>query len=139
LKPVGNQGCSFSIQSPPRREQDSIRVQHGSEVSEGGRTGIESRSFNSGNYQIQIILLFNVILAKTSRMDYTLLNSPSVGSLVKKMIAINPDLGVVELANLIRSASRLSGKNPEGATTLHTVDEELALEYTRATLTKQSN
>ena len=35
----------------------------------------------------------------------TLLRSPSAGAVIKKMLEINPDLGVQELSAMIRSAN----------------------------------
>jgi hypothetical protein len=51
-------------------------------------------------------------------MNHVLLSAPSVGSLIKKITAINPDLGVQEIIQLVRQATR-----PDGS-----IDEALALE-----------
>ena len=53
----------------------------------------------------------------------------SVGSVVKKVLAINPDLSVSDVIALVRGALRSEG-------TGDTVDEARALELARATLNR---
>ena len=54
-----------------------------------------------------------------------LLSAPSVGSLVKKILAVNPDLGVEEIIALVRKATRVEAS-------IQTIDESLALELAKA-------
>lgn len=55
----------------------------------------------------------------------------SVGSLTKKIMLINPDLGVHEIIWLIRQAT-----GTHGVSNAEMVDEGLALELAKATLTQ---
>lgn len=52
--------------------------------------------------------------------------SPSVGSLVKKIIAINPNLSTQEIIDVVRRSTRKQGPTGDYAL-LESVDEEKAL------------
>jgi hypothetical protein len=65
-------------------------------------------------------------------MEQNFLRPTSVGSLVKKITAINPALGVPEIIAIVREATI---KKPEGSYefgTSEVIDEKLALELARA-------
>jgi hypothetical protein len=64
--------------------------------------------------------------------------SPSVGSVVKKALAINPDLNTPEIIALIRQATRVQGGEKNDFATAEVIDEEFALELARATLPKSA-
>lgn len=63
-------------------------------------------------------------------MNHLLHPFTSVGSLTKKIMAINPDLNVQEIIWLIRQATRTQS-GPDAA---ETIDEGYALELAKATL-----
>ena len=58
----------------------------------------------------------------------------SVGSLTKKIMAINPDLSVQEIIALIRHATRSSTQVGTGSSSGEIIDEARALELAKATL-----
>jgi hypothetical protein len=60
--------------------------------------------------------------------------SPSAGSIIKKMIEINPDLGVHELGALIRQATALRGGSNNDYSDVEVIDEEKALRLARESL-----
>ncbi len=61
-------------------------------------------------------------------MDHILHRPASVGGLIKKILSVNPDLGVSEIAAIIRQATvkRVDGNGEYGSTEI--VDEKLAIE-----------
>ena len=61
--------------------------------------------------------------------------SPSVGSLTKKIMAINPDLGVQDIIWIIRESTRAQGKEGGEYALAEIVDEQQALDLAKATLT----
>ena len=60
----------------------------------------------------------------------------SVGSVTKKIIAINPDLSAHEIMALVRSAVKTQGERAGEFAASETIDVEKALELARATLKK---
>jgi hypothetical protein len=64
-------------------------------------------------------------------MDHLLHRPASVGSLVKKIMAINPDLGVPDIIEIVREATRRE-KDGSGFGSSDVVDEKKALELARA-------
>ena len=60
--------------------------------------------------------------------------SPSVGSVVKKMIAINPDLGTSDLIELVRMATEKSSDESGEFSSIDLINEEKAIRLARATL-----
>lgn len=67
-------------------------------------------------------------------MDYLVHRSPSVGGLIKKILAINPDLGVQEIVDLVRRATKIQGDVENVYASKEVVDENLALELAKQTL-----
>jgi hypothetical protein len=67
-------------------------------------------------------------------MDYVTHHSPSVGHITKKILAINPDLGVNDIVALLRSCTYRQGIPGTDFGALEAVDEAKALELARATL-----
>jgi hypothetical protein len=63
-----------------------------------------------------------------------LLRAPTVGSLVKKIVEINPDLSVNEIVALIRSSMKPRGAPALDFASAEVVDDQRALELARATL-----
>lgn len=70
-------------------------------------------------------------------MDTITLRPASVGSLVKKLLAINPSLTTLEIIGLVRQATR-THESGEGLP-FETVDEIKALELARKTLEMEQN
>jgi hypothetical protein len=68
------------------------------------------------------------------RMSISAQIPPSVGSLVKKLQDINPDLGTPELIHIIRSVTRTQGGHAHDFVKAQVVDENLAIEMARSTL-----
>jgi hypothetical protein len=64
----------------------------------------------------------------------SLQRSPSAGSVIKKIVEINPDLGVREIAELIRRGTSLRGVSSLEYQDVETIDEALVLELARKTL-----
>jgi hypothetical protein len=60
--------------------------------------------------------------------------TPSVGGVVKKMLAINPDLTTKELIELVRQAIIVMGADRDEFAGAELIDEEKALELARSTL-----
>jgi hypothetical protein len=60
--------------------------------------------------------------------------SPSVGGLVKKIMDINPELGIQEIVQLIRMATRSQGKMAGDYEAMEIVDEKQALALAQSTL-----
>jgi hypothetical protein len=67
-------------------------------------------------------------------MNRLILRAPSVGGLIKKITEINPELGVQEISQIIRQATRTQSTSAEDYAALETVDEKEALELARLTL-----
>ena len=63
-----------------------------------------------------------------------LLRAPTIGSLVKKIVEINPDLGVDEIVALIRGSMKPRGGPALDFASAEVVDEQRALELAKATL-----
>ncbi len=55
------------------------------------------------------------------------LYSPSVGSIIKKLIAVNPELSMQELAAIIRHSTALQGGDDNEFSTIQVIDEAKAL------------
>ncbi|HAR42655.1 MAG TPA: hypothetical protein DCS07_08520 [Bdellovibrionales bacterium] len=65
--------------------------------------------------------------------------SPSVGSVIKKLLAINPDLDTSQLIDMVRrSTYKLGGDNNEFANS-ELINEEQVLSLARATLRRENN
>jgi hypothetical protein len=62
--------------------------------------------------------------------------APSVGGLVKKIMEINPELGVQEITQIVRRATRAQGAEAGDYAALEIVDEQMALALAKATLQK---
>ena len=62
-----------------------------------------------------------------------LLRAPTVGSLVKKVVEINPDLTVNEIVAMIRSSMK-PREAPVDFASAEVVDDERALQLARATV-----
>lgn len=60
--------------------------------------------------------------------------SPSAGRVIKRIVEINPNLGVHEIARVVRAATSLRGASSIEYADVETIDEELALELARKTL-----
>jgi hypothetical protein len=67
-------------------------------------------------------------------MDLLLHKTSSIGGIVKKIMAINPELGTAEIIALVRKATHTRGKEAGEYASLEIVDETLALELARQTL-----
>lgn len=67
-------------------------------------------------------------------MNRLIHRAPSVGGLIKKITEINPELGVQEIAQIIRMATRTQGAAAGDYAALEVVDEKEALEIARRTL-----
>jgi hypothetical protein len=61
-------------------------------------------------------------------MDTLLHRAPSVGSLVKKILAVNPNLSAQQIIGIIRQATRTQGKLANEYASAEVVDEKLAME-----------
>jgi hypothetical protein len=66
-------------------------------------------------------------------LEANLHRAPSVGSVVKQILEINPDLPVGAVTDIVRAATRRRGGNGDFAST-ETLDVPRALELARATL-----
>jgi hypothetical protein len=62
-------------------------------------------------------------------------HAPSVGSITKRILEINPNLGTAAIIGLVRQAIKPIGVAGEFSSA-EMIDEELALELARATLPK---
>jgi hypothetical protein len=68
-------------------------------------------------------------------MDSLLIHrSPSVGSIVKKMIAINPELGTADLIELVRMASEKPQAELGEFSSIEVINEKKAIALAKATL-----
>ncbi|MGZ3689596.1 MAG: hypothetical protein ACXWPM_06955 [Bdellovibrionota bacterium] len=69
-------------------------------------------------------------------MAHLIHKSPSVGSVIKKVLAVNPDLGVTEIIELIKQSIAPQGDEAGEFATSEVVDEEKALRLARETLSR---
>lgn len=60
--------------------------------------------------------------------------TPSAGTIIKKIVEINPELGVAEIGALIRAASSRRGGPALEYSDVEVIDEGKALELARATV-----
>ncbi|MFL5814026.1 MAG: hypothetical protein ACJ763_10655 [Bdellovibrionia bacterium] len=60
--------------------------------------------------------------------------APSVGGLVKKIMEINPELGVREISQIIRQSTHAQGSEAGDYAALEIVDEAKAIELAQSTL-----
>jgi hypothetical protein len=67
-------------------------------------------------------------------MNRLIHRSSSIGSLIKKITVINPSLGVQEIIQLVRQATRTRGASAGDYASLEIVDEQLALDLAKGTL-----
>lgn len=67
-----------------------------------------------------------------------LFSAPSVGSLVKKMLLINPELSAAHLIQMIRQSVRVQGQSMSTEPQAETVDERFALELARKSLQERN-
>lgn len=67
-------------------------------------------------------------------MSYLIHRAPSVGSLTKKILAINPDLGVGDIVHIVRECTIRRGPEADEFGNSEVIDEDRALEMARATL-----
>lgn len=58
--------------------------------------------------------------------------SPSVGSIVKRMLEIDPEIPAKELMTLVRQATRTQGAEAGDFAQIEVVDEKLAMDLVRA-------
>lgn len=70
-------------------------------------------------------------------MEKLIHRTPSVGSVVNKIIAINPDLGTQEIIAIVRAATQIREGDQSEFGLAETVDCERALELARATVRVQ--
>ncbi len=63
---------------------------------------------------------------------------PSVGSLVKKVLEINPDLGVREISSLIRQSILKPAQESVDFASGEIVDEKRVMELAKATLIRKN-
>jgi hypothetical protein len=66
-------------------------------------------------------------------MDRLLHRAPSVGSLVKKIMEINPELGTQEIIQIIRQCTKTQGAGVGDYSSLEIVDEQQALKLAKET------
>jgi hypothetical protein len=66
-------------------------------------------------------------------MDHLIHRAPSVGGVIKKMLAINPDLGATQIIEFIKQSTVQQGSQGEFAEA-ERIDEERALRLARATV-----
>ena len=66
----------------------------------------------------------------------SLLRSPSIGGVIKKIVAINPDLTTSEIIVLIRQSIRAQGGADNEFASAEMIDEENALRLARGSLTQ---
>ena len=67
-------------------------------------------------------------------MESLLHRSPTVGSVIKKIVTINPALGTPEIIHMIRQSVRAQGGNGNEFASAEIIDEEQALSLARASL-----
>lgn len=59
--------------------------------------------------------------------------TPSAGSLIKKIIEINSELGIREISSIIRQSTHRQGSETHEYADVEVIDEEKALRLARAT------
>ena len=62
--------------------------------------------------------------------------TPSVGSVIKKLLVINPELGTPELIAIIQRSTEKQGGAGNEFSTAEIINEDKALSFARATLGK---
>ncbi len=67
-------------------------------------------------------------------MNRLIHRAPSVGGLVKKIMEINPELGVQEITQIIRKATHSQGVEAGDYASMEIVDEQEALAIAQSTL-----
>lgn len=67
-------------------------------------------------------------------MEHLIHRTPSVGSILKKIMAINPDLSAPEMIGLIRQSIHTQGQEGFEFAQAEVIDEPKCLELARATL-----
>ncbi len=72
-------------------------------------------------------------------MDNVIHHSPSVGGVVKKVLAINPHLSAPVLVDLIRQATRRQGESAGEFASIEVIDVEKALELAHLSLTSTTS
>lgn len=70
-------------------------------------------------------------------MAFLLHRSPSVGSVIKKLLAINPELSTPELIAIIQSSTQKQGGQNDFSSA-EVINEEKALKLGRATLQQET-
>lgn len=60
------------------------------------------------------------------------LSAPSVGSLVKKILAINSEFEIADIIQIIRQSTRMQKNFNDGFGAQETIDENKALELARS-------
>ena len=71
---------------------------------------------------------------EVNRSELLIHRTPSVGSIVNKIIAINPELGSSEIIAIVRAATQVRVGDQSEFGLAETVDGERALELARATV-----
>ena len=66
-------------------------------------------------------------------MKNSILQAPTVGSLVKKILNINPELNSQEIIDIIRNSAHNEGRLPGDFSSSERIDEAKALRLARAT------
>jgi hypothetical protein len=69
----------------------------------------------------------------------TLHRAPSVGSLVKKVLAVNPNLSTHDIIAMVREATHDQGENAGEYSSVQVVDENKVMELARASLKTYEN
>ena len=70
-------------------------------------------------------------------MESAVLRSPTVGSLIKKVVTINPDLTTSEIIDMMRQSVRAQGAEKNEFASVEVVNEEQVLGLARASLAQQ--
>lgn len=65
--------------------------------------------------------------------------TPSVGSLVKKLVAINPDLSTPALIQIVRACVEKQATITQDFLSAETIDEAKAMDLARASLKNEKN
>ncbi len=72
-------------------------------------------------------------------MESSLLRTPSVGGVIKKIMAINPDLSAQDMIQIIKKSVYRKPGLTDGFDKVELVDEGQALQLARATLAPAMN
>jgi hypothetical protein len=67
-------------------------------------------------------------------MNLLLHPTPSIGSTIKKLLAINPNLTTREIIEIVQQSIRTQGQSAGDFATAQVVDEKKAIELAKATL-----